>query len=70
MSLEPILEVDNLQVAFRGQRSSVTALRGVSFKIKQSETLALVGESGSGKSVTALAIMRLLPGNGDITSGR
>ena len=51
-----------LKVAFPAAGgSSLTAVRDVSFAIRESESLALVGESGSGKSATALALMRLLP---------
>jgi peptide/nickel transport system ATP-binding protein len=57
-----LLEVRNLQVAFPAAGGSLlTAVRDVSFAIKESESLALVGESGSGKSASALALMRLLP---------
>ncbi|HBZ79537.1 MULTISPECIES: ABC transporter ATP-binding protein [Brevibacillus] len=58
---QPILTVDGLHVAFHSQRGEVHAVRGVSFCLQKQETLAIVGESGSGKSVTAKAIMRLLP---------
>ncbi|CAN0655178.1 ABC transporter ATP-binding protein [Nitratireductor aquimarinus] len=66
---EPVLDVRNLRVAFRARRSSVTALRDVSFTLHPGRTLALVGESGSGKSVSSLAIMGLLPPNGAVTGG-
>jgi peptide/nickel transport system ATP-binding protein len=52
--------VDNLHVAFPSPNGPVPAVRGVSFVLGQ-EKLAIVGESGSGKSLTARAIMRLLP---------
>ncbi|MFB3814960.1 MAG: ABC transporter ATP-binding protein [Terriglobales bacterium] len=52
-----LLEVSNLSVRF----GATPAVRGVTFAINERQTLGLVGESGSGKSVTALAIMRLLP---------
>ena len=66
----PVLDVSGLRVAFRGNSGGVVALRDVSFTLHVGKTLALVGESGSGKSVTSLAIMGLLPGNGSITGGR
>jgi oligopeptide transport system ATP-binding protein len=59
--LSALLEVDNLAVRFCSDGGETAALMGVSFQIEAGETLAIVGESSSGKSVTALAIMRLLP---------
>ncbi|HEY4891216.1 MAG TPA: ABC transporter ATP-binding protein, partial [Reyranella sp.] len=61
-----LLAVENLSVAFPGQ----VAVREVSFAIESGETLALVGESGCGKSVTAFSVMRLLPPNARVLSGR
>jgi len=58
---DALLRVEALQVRFGSGRAAVDAVRGVSFSIRQGETLALVGESGSGKSVTALSILQLLP---------
>lgn len=55
---EPLLEVSHLDVTFgRGQQ----VLRDVSFRIGATQRLGLIGESGSGKSLTALAVMGLLP---------
>jgi microcin C transport system ATP-binding protein len=58
---EPLLQVENLSVAFRQSGHETLAVDKISFDIKPGETVALVGESGSGKSVTALSILKLLP---------
>ena len=58
MSVAPVLRVEGLRVTLGG---GVELVRGVSFAIARGEIFALVGESGSGKSLTALAVMRLLP---------
>ena len=60
--MDPLVSVRNLKVAFRLDRDhTFEAVKGVSFDIPKNSTVALVGESGSGKSVTALAILGLLP---------
>ena len=57
-----LLSVENLCVCFKGENKQLTeTVKGISFQIPQNTTVALVGESGSGKSVTALAMMALLP---------
>ncbi len=59
---DPLIRVRNLGVAFQIDKGTVfEAVKGVSFDIPKNATVALVGESGSGKSVTALAILGLLP---------
>jgi oligopeptide transport system ATP-binding protein len=55
-----LLEVDQLQVEFRTRDGVSKAINGVSFHLREGETLAILGESGSGKSVTAQAIMGIL----------
>jgi len=57
----PLLDVRNLSIEFVTAQGILTAVRDVSFHIGAGEVLGLVGESGSGKSVSALAILRLLP---------
>ena len=68
---EGLLEVENLSISFPGPAGApMTVLENVSFSIGPGEVLGVVGESGCGKSLTAAAIMRLLPGAARITSGR
>ena len=66
---EPMLSVEDLTVQFHLKRGTLKAVNGVSFDVGRGETFGLVGESGSGKSVTARAIMRLVPTPpGEVTS--
>lgn len=59
-----LLQVRDLSVQFRIDKTNThTVLHGISFDVPRNTTVALVGESGSGKSVSALAVMGLLPRN-------
>jgi len=69
MQREPLVSIRDLAVEFKADAGLVNAVRGVSFDVHAGRTLAVVGESGSGKSVTANAILRLLPKRGQITRG-
>ena len=56
-----LLEIENLQTHFFTSAGVVKAVDGVSYAVKEGETVAVVGESGCGKSVTAMSILRLIP---------
>ncbi|MEW5561442.1 microcin C ABC transporter ATP-binding protein YejF [Enterobacter asburiae] len=69
----PLLQVNNLQVAFPVRKGILRrvvdenpVVKNVSFTLNTGETLGLVGESGSGKSTTGLALLRLIASKGDI----
>ncbi|MEA3413198.1 MAG: ABC transporter ATP-binding protein [Pseudomonadota bacterium] len=66
----PLLEVDRLSARFGSYEQSLYPVADVSFRIQAGEVFSLVGESGCGKSMTALSLMRLLPGPGRIATGR
>ncbi|RDI43876.1 ABC-type dipeptide/oligopeptide/nickel transport system ATPase component [Nocardia mexicana] len=67
-SPEPLLRIDDLQVAY-GDNAAATAVAGASLTVSPGETVALVGESGSGKSTVAHAVIGLLNG-GTVTGGQ
>jgi oligopeptide/dipeptide ABC transporter ATP-binding protein len=60
-SLDAALEVRDLRTTLHLREGPVDVVRGISFTVREGETLALVGESGCGKTITALSVMRLLP---------
>lgn len=65
---ETLIEVQNLQIDFWVGKERLTAVHNINFTIEKGRTLAVVGESGCGKSVTASALMRLLPKETSIIS--
>src|ERR1700761_5042021 len=70
LSLAPLLDIQDLRTEIRLRRATVHAIDGVSLSLAPGECLGIVGESGSGKTMTALSIMRLLPGGGEVVGGQ
>jgi dipeptide transport system ATP-binding protein len=66
----PLLEIENLSVAFPSRNGMVRAVDGVSITLDRGEVLGIVGESGSGKSVGMLALMGLVPYPGRVTADK
>ncbi|MBO0763930.1 MAG: ABC transporter ATP-binding protein [Hyphomicrobiaceae bacterium] len=66
---ERILTVEDLRVDLPVPAGTLHAVRGVSFHVDRGETLCIVGESGCGKTLTALAVMDLLPARARRTAG-
>ena len=67
---QPVLSVEQLSVSVQTANGWCPIVRDLSIEVRDGETLCLVGESGCGKSLTALAIMRLLPRGARIDAGR
>ncbi len=67
--MTPLVDMAGLHIAFRSPQGLVPAVRGVSMQVGR-EKLGIVGESGSGKSLTARAILRLLPRTAQVTADR
>ncbi|OFY48928.1 MAG: ABC transporter ATP-binding protein [Bacteroidetes bacterium GWF2_41_31] len=65
-----MLHIENLHIAFKNRTEETTAVSGIDLTLKKGESIGLVGESGSGKSLTALAIMGLLPKQALLRSGK
>src|SRR5215471_6386628 len=67
----PVLQLEDLTVRFHLKHGQLTAVDGMTFTLHRGETFGLVGESGSGKTVTARAVLRLIPSPpGEIVRGR
>src|SRR5215471_7856312 len=67
----PVLQLEDLTVRFHLKHGQLTAVDGMTFTLHRGETFGLVGESGSGKTVTARAVLRLIPiPPGEIVRGR
>lgn len=67
---EPLLRVEGLEVCYHVREGPLEALSDVTFDVQPGEIVGVVGESGCGKSTLSSALLRLLPPNGEITSGR
>ena len=67
---EPLIEVKDLRVEFDVRAGIVKAVDGLSMTINRGKTLGVIGESGCGKSITARAILNMIPKPGKITSGQ
>lgn len=64
-----VIEVENLQISYETRKGDVEAIQGVSFTVREGQTVGLVGESGCGKSTIAFGIVNFLGTNGKIVDG-
>ena len=70
MATSPLIDIQNLRIAFGTKKKYTEVVHDISFSISENEVVAIVGESGSGKSVTAMALMGLLPKKTGKVSGK
>lgn len=68
--MSALLDVKDVEIKYHTQEGVLTAIRDTSFAVNKGEIVGIVGESGCGKSTIASALMRLLPPNGEISSGK
>ena len=68
--MDPAFKAVDLEIKYHTRQATLTAIRNVSFEVKPGQIVGLVGESGCGKSTIALAVMRLLPPNAEISGGK
>jgi len=66
----PVLDVQQLSTYYSTSRGYVRAAEGVSFQLEKGEAMGLAGESGCGKTTVALSLLKILPSNGRIVSGK
>ena len=65
-----LLTVKNLSVGYHTRKGFLKSVQGVSFALDQGKSLGLVGESGCGKTSVAFTLLRLLPDNAEIKTGK
>ena len=70
ITTDKLVEIEDLRVQFDVRNGIVKAVDGVTFDIKRGQTLGVIGESGCGKSITARAILQMIPKPGKIVTGR
>ncbi len=70
MSEQPLLSLQDLTMEYQTRKGPVSAIDGVSFDLRQGETMGLVGESGCGKTSIAMTLLKLTPDNAHIRRGR
>ncbi len=66
----PLLLIENLHIAFETSRGRLQAVNGISLEVHPGEIFGVVGETGCGKTITGLSVVRLLPKNARISTGK